>query len=461
VSHTVLGTEDVLDGDPPPEPPEFPDPEDRTSFRHGTDVALAVLITVAALVVGFVVWQSSEVKHTSLQTNPAPMVTPDAPTVFPPSLGEAWSAPSSATPIPVVAGPAVITGEGGEVAGRDPLTGEVRWRYSRNLPLCTITSAWSLAVAVYRTDGKFLPSGDPRSGGGCSEALSLDPASGRRGRQLKPGEQVEHPNDEARHSNAELGTQLLFDGVYLTTTGRHLLTTWRNDLVQTMEYGTVPAIVNSGKQPRTGCTYGSVQVTLNKVGVIERCEGDPADRLTVYGTTNNDANGNNRADEPAPAFSVVVGGRGARVVAMTDKRTAVVLPDPSRLVLFDETGKQVNEYNLDLPPTDLRGDPPGLTVPTFTGRAAVYWYTGTHTVALSPLDLHPLWTTQGTLGPGTVFAGRAMIPVRNGIRVLDQVTGALVGTIAVNRGRYTGMVTMSTLGPMLLEQRGGNLVALR
>jgi hypothetical protein len=461
VSHSALGSEDVLDGDPLPEPPERLAPEDRTTFRRSTDIAVAVLITVVAVVVGFVAWQTGEVRHTSLQTNPTPMVTPDAPTVFPPSLGEAWTAPSSATPTPVVAGPAVVTGDGGEVAGRDPLTGEVRWRYSRNLPLCTVSSAWSLALAVYRTDGNLLPAGDSRAGGGCSEALLLDPASGRRGRQLKPGEQVEHPNDEARHSNAELGTQLLFDGVFVTTTGRHLLNTWRNDLVQTMEYGAVPAIVNSGKQPRVGCTYGSVQVALNKVGVIERCGDDPADRLTVYGTTNNDANGSNRADEPAPAFSVVVGGRGARVVAMTDRRTAIVLPDPNRLVLFDEAGKQVAEYNLDLPASDLQGDPPGLTVPITTGRAAIYWFTGTHTIALSALDLHPLWTTQATVGPGTVFAGRAMIPVRNGIRVLDQVTGALVGTIAVNRGSYSGMVTMSTLGPMLFEQRGGNLVALR
>jgi hypothetical protein len=309
---------------------------------------------------------------------------------------------------------------------------------------------------VYRTDGRLLPAGDPRSGGGCSEVTALDPASGQRGRQKVPGEPAERPNGLQRNTDAELGTRLLADGTYVTTTGRRLLLSWRSDLVQTMEYGGLPALVNPGKQPRTGCTYGSVAVAPGKVGVIERCPTDSGDRLTVYRSFNND----NKADEPPVVFSVVTGNR-ARVVALSDNRTAVALPDPARLRVFDDTGKQVAEYPLDLPAADLSGDPAGLVVPVSKNGGVDYWFTGSRTIALHGVELRPLWTQAGTLGPGVVFAGRELLPVPDGIRVVDLATGQPVGTFPVDRHGYSGPVMMSSIGPMVLEQRGDNLVALR
>jgi hypothetical protein len=67
-----IGSEDVLDGDSKRVPiePEPLDPEDRTKFRTGIDIAVAVLILVVVLVVGLIVWQSSEVRATSSQINP-------------------------------------------------------------------------------------------------------------------------------------------------------------------------------------------------------------------------------------------------------------------------------------------------------------------------------------------------------------------------------------------------------
>lgn len=453
--------EDVLEGDRLADPPEPLDPRDRTPFRTGVDILVAVLIAVAAVVASLIVWQASEVRATSTEPDPNPLPAPEEPAVFPPSLGEAWRATSPATQVPVATGPVVVTGEGGEVAGRDPLTGEVRWRYTRDLPLCTVSSAWSLALAVYRTDGRALPAGDSRGEGGCSEVTALDPESGRRGEQHRPDEPVGKPNGGQRHTDAELNTRLLADGTYVTTTGRRLLTTWRSDLVQTMEYGRLPAIVNPNKQPRVDCTYGSVATAPGKIGVIERCPADGGDRLgarlTVYRATNTD----NKADEPSVVFSVVVGSSSARVVAMSDQRTAVVLADPSRLVVLDDTGKQLVEYPLNLPEQDLRGDPDGLVVPVAKGASAVYWFTGSRTIALHGVELQPLWTALSTIGPGTVFAGRVVIPVRDGLRVLDQTTGELIGTLPVDRQGYTGMVSMSAIGPMVLEQRGRNLVALR
>jgi hypothetical protein len=82
-------------------------------------------------------------------------------------------------------------------------------------------------------------------------------------------------------------------------------------------------------------------------------------------------------------------------------------------------------------------------------------------VALSMSDLNPLWTANGTLGAGTTLAGRLLLPVENGLKVLDQVTGEEVAKLPVDRGDHTGPVEMATEGPVVLEQRGGTLVALR
>jgi hypothetical protein len=446
------------------------EPVERSRFHRRRDLAAAALIAVAAVVGGLLVWQNSDVRATTSVTADGVMTTPPPPTEFPPSLGESWRAESPATPNPVTIGPAVITGNGGEVAGRDPITGQVRWRYHRDLPLCTISSAWSMAITVYATPSNLLRDDDPRKAGGCSEVTAFDPATGERGRPSRPDDGRAKPDLGQRNSDAELGTRLLFDGDHVTTTGGRLLKTWRSDLVQTMEYGQVPALVNPDKQPRTGCTFGTVAVEESRIAVIERCPEDKGDRLTVYRAT-----GDNNSDKPEVDSSVDLGVQGVRVVALsaecriaaenendTQRCAVVVAPDPARLLVFDQEGREVARHRLSLAPGDLPdADPPGHVVSSYEAVRAVYWYTGSRTIALSTADLRPLWTVEGAVGPGTMFAGQMLVPVVDGIAVLNPATGERRGTIPVDRGDYRGEVTMSTLGPMVFEQRGGTLVALR
>jgi hypothetical protein len=72
-----------------------------------------------------------------------------------------------------------------------------------------------------------------------------------------------------------------------------------------------------------------------------------------------------------------------------------------------------------------------------------------------------MWTLESTMGPGTTFVGYLLVPMRDALAVVDQATGARVATAPVNRHGYTGPVAMSTIGPVVLEQRGPTLVALR
>jgi hypothetical protein len=412
-----------------------PKPERRTT----ADLVTVSLLTIGVLITGAVLWHYGDAGATASQTatsKPPPLTSA---TALPPSLAQVWQVPSAATPAPVVAGGSVVTGNGSEVTGRDPLTGEVHWRYARDIPLCTVSPAvpaapagdiggFSNALAAFSKDPRF-----------CSEVVMLAGDTGSRVAQ--------------RNGDAEAGTRVLTDGSHLTAAGNQYLETWRSDLVRTTQYGHVQAPVNPGKQPRNGCEYGSIAVASNLIALIERCPSEDSDRLTVLKA--NPAN----AEQPEVNFSIQIGARGGRVIAVSIDRVAVLLPDPARLVSFDKAGNQVTSNTLDVtvPTNSGRVEPPATTITP----AAVYWYTGSSTIALSPSDLTPRWTIPGTLGPGTLMAGRLLMPMPGELTVLDTETGARIGGLPVDRGSYRGAVQLATAGPVVLEQRGGQLVALR
>lgn len=429
-----IGAEDVLAGAPAPAPaPERPRRERPSPWNRPRDRVVAVLIVVVVAVTGVVIWAGSASRATIQETSAPGAPLPPAPATVPPTLRELWQAPSDSAPVPIAEGTAVATANGGEIAGRDPLTGEVRWRYARDLTLCTAAEAWGRVLAVYRKDGVNGESG-------CSEVIGLGIDTGLRKAQ--------------RTGSAPLGTRLVTDGSQVTATGPELLVTWRDDLVETNEYGKVPALVNPNKQPRTGCTYGSVAMASGRLGVIERCPGDPGDRLTVMKSVPKES------DEPQVSFSAIVAGHNAKMVAMSGDHTAVALPDQRLLVLYDADGEQTAAYPLDLPASDLAQDPAGLAPVTSTTSANVYWFTGSKMMALSRDNLTPLWTLNSALGPGITFAHQLVVPIQGGLAVLNESDGSTIRTIAVDRHGYTGPVRLAALGPVLLEQRGNTLVAL-
>jgi hypothetical protein len=436
----VTDIEDVLD-EPAHEPPPVGERPRARSWRTRADFVAVALIAVVAITATVLTWVFSDARATTSITGPSSWEPLPEVVALPPTLAEVWRARSGATQSPVVVQtPAkdtgeekpstVVTGDGGEVNGRDPLTGDVRWTYKRDLPLCVASTAWGRAMALYS------------KGTNCSELTSLDGVTGERRAQ--------------RNGDAEPGTALLNEGSHLLTTGSKYLEVYRrDDLVKSLEYGTLRAIVNPNKQPRVGCTFGSVAVTSGRFAIIERCPDDSSDRVTVL-KPNPD-----KSDEPKVFASVLTGGRNAQVVAVTDKLVAVAMPDPARIVVFDaETGNQVTESPVDVPAGDF-SEPPNHVARSVATKTNVFWFTGSKTIALSQETLTPLWTAEGALGAGTTLAGRALIPVKDGLRVYEQATGAVVGTIRVRRDGYDGPVQLATAGPVVLEQRGETLVALR
>ncbi|HEX2263393.1 MAG TPA: hypothetical protein VHH52_06455 [Pseudonocardiaceae bacterium] len=415
----------------------MPAPERRSRL----DVIATAVLAVAVLAVSSALWWTSDARHTKLATapGPAPGNRDSTNTQVPSSLTEAWRAPSPATPVPLVQGGTVITGDGGVVAGRELVSGAVRWNYRRDRPLCTVAAAFQQAVAVYQR------------GDTCSEVTALAWADGRRGPQ--------------RTGPVEAPTRLVANGNRVVASGQRYLEVWRSDLVRTLAYGRLPTPVQPGAQPRPDCLHGSMALGLatgsggaagsgNQLALIEQCPGERV-RLTVQRSTPK------QPDQPEVDFSTVLSGSQARVVALSRDRVAVAMPDPARLVVLDKQGKAVAEHPLAVPDSDLRGNPSGGVVEATVTPTAMYWFTSSATVALDIVDLRPRWTRAGSLGSGSEVAGRLLLPVPGALAVVDTTTGQQVGALPVDRGDYRGPVGTASSGGVVLERRGGILVALR
>jgi outer membrane protein assembly factor BamB len=409
----------------------------RPERRRRSDLIVAVALTVLVIGGAAVLWGTSPAAHTSSRPAAEPIAAPPPASGVPASVVEAWRAPSGATTVPVVAGPAVVTADGGRVVGRDARTGDERWSYERDRPLCTVAAGFPGAddgvgrvLALYAGGSGY-----------CSELTALRPDTGAR--------------TGASNPDVRPGTRLVASGSFVVATGSEYLEVMRSDLVKTLEYGTVPVPVQVGRQPRPNCTRASVAIGSDRLGLVERCPGEATDRLTAVAPDGEDG-----AEKPQEEFSVPLPGRGAVLVAVSTDAVAVALPGPPRLLLFDRAGRQVGQHDLDVPGGDLV-DPPGGVAAVKSDGERVYWWTGSQTVALDAQDLTPRWTLPGTLGPAVAHGGGLLVPVPEGLLVVDGARGTVERTIPVGRPEPAAPVRLASLGEMLLEQRAGELVALR
>lgn len=403
--------------------------------RTRTDLIVAAALAVAVVVAASVIWLRSDARGTTSITWDGPVAVPAAATAVPATLTEAWRAGSGATARPLAVAGTVATADGGTVVGRDPDTGAEHWRYQRDMPLCAATSAWQTVVAVYR---------DRR---GCSQVTQLIAASGTRGAQ--------------RASDADDAIMLVDAGTHLISAGDTRLELWRSDLVRTVEYGRVDAAVNPNAQPRSGCTLLSAGASATRLAVVERCPGEPADRLTLLEPVPDD---NQEPEEFAssvlPESTAGTPGSdtaGTRVVAVAGDRTALYLPPGDgagpRIQVFGGAGQAVGEYPLPHPATDA------ATIPATTRDGILTWWTGEDTVGLGPSDLAPRWTVPDTIGSGDSMAGALLLPVDDALAVVDPVSGAVQRRISVDRDT-AGPVAVTVAGEIVLEQRGDEVVAL-
>lgn len=409
----------------------------RPERRRRGDVVAATTLVLALVAITAMLWWSGPAAGTSSVTAAVPISAPPAATAVPAAFIEAWRAASAATPVPVAIGPAVVSADGSTVIGHEALTGVERWRYARDLPLCTVGSGFPAADGGFGRVLAVYQHGDY-----CSELTALRSDTGGRAAQRNP--------------DVRPGTRLLGGDTLVALTGADHLEILRSDLVRTLEFGDVPAPEQPAGQPRTGCAFGSFALATDRIGVLERCPGEPTDRLTVL-----DTDGPDGAEKPEEQFSVLLPSAGASLIALSGDRTAVALPGPPRLAILDRAGLQVALMELDVPDTDLAADPPGGVPAVVANGQQLLWWTGSHTIALDATELTPTWTLPGTLGAGVPYAGALLVPMPDGLLEVDAATGAGLRTVAVERANRTAPIRLAAQGEVLLEQRGAELVALR
>ncbi len=397
--------------------------------RTRVDVLAAAAIVAVVAAAAALIWWTSDARATISRPALVPAPSPTPARAVPASLRQLWTATSAATVQPVAVGGTVVTGDGHAVQGRDPVTGAVRWSYSRDSDLCGVSWVYRYAVAVYR---------DER---GCGQVSTIDGSTGRRG--------------PARSSYADKRVELSSDGTTVLSAGDTRLELWRSDMVRMLSYGEIDARVKpSSKGLHTGCRLTSAAASSAATSVFEAC-GRQADlRLTLLRPSKEEDEPGLR-DVPEPGIGV---DSGARVLTVTETRTAVYLPVPQpRVDVVDETGATVGSTLLPKPPS-------ASSVVSRPGNL-VTWWTGDKVMVFDAANLTYRYSIGAAgpsvpVGPATMMAGKLLVPVTDGIAVCDPVTGVGEGFLPVSRQPGSPPVIPAVSGSQVLEQRGNTLVAL-
>lgn len=396
--------------------------------RTRTDVLAATAIAAVVAVAAALIWWTSDARATINRpaATPVPSLTPAK--VAPASLRQLWSAPSPKTTMPLVVAGSVVTGNGHDVEGRDPATGNPLWSYARDLDLCGVSWVYQYAVALYP---------DVR---GCGQVSTIDARTGRRG--------------PARTGYADAEVTLSSDGTTVLSAGDSRLELWRSDMIRMLGYGSVDARIKPDTPASPVCRLVSAAASSAAVSVLESCPKQADLRLTLLRVSDK---------EDAPELKYVpqqgvTDDSGARVVAVSDTTTAVYVPTPKPTVnVVDETGSTIAGTVLPRPPSE------NATM----SRAGdlITWWTGDSVMVFSANGLRYMYTIAPSgpnipLGPATIMAGRLLVPVTGGYDVFDAAGGRGNRHIPVGRPPISTAVVPAVAGSTLLEQRGGEIVAL-
>ena len=408
----------------------------RPERRTAGDLVVAAMLTVAVVVAGVVIWWTSDARATVSRPASDSATNPPSAAMVPAALTQLWTAPSPVTRAPVMVSGTVITGNGREMAGLDPTTGEQRWSYARGVDLCAVSWIYRYAVAVYP---------DSR---GCGQVSTVVAANGQRG--------------PARTSYADATVTVTSEGSAVLSAGTSRLELWRSDMVRVLSYGEIDARVKPSARGRgQGCTLVSAAAASSAVSVLESCSGQSDLQLTLLRAGKEEAEPETKhVSEPGVAAD-----SGARVLAVTDSdtgtNTAVYLPAPQpRVEVVDETGTTIAKTLLPAKPSPASAD---LQVSRPTGL--VCWWTGDAVMVFDSGSLTYRYTVGAAgatvpLGPAALMADRLLIPVSGGVGVFDKATGARERVIPVSRAPGVAAVFPAVSGPTVLEQRGDTVVGL-
>src|SRR5436305_6354707 len=310
----------------------------RPERRTKGDILAAAAIAVVVAATASLIWWTSDARATISRPATVPVPAPTPAREVPRALKQLWTARSPATTAPVLVSGTVATGDGRQVDGRDPGTGQSRWSYARDTDLCGVSWVYHYAVAVFKDDR------------GCGQVSTLDGSTGRRG--------------AARSGYADSRVRLSSDGTTVLSAGDTRLELWRSDMVRMLAYGETDARVKpSARGLHSGCRLVSAAASSSAVSVLESCKSQADLRLVLLRPGKED-------DEPEQHLVTEPGigpDSGARVLTVWENRTAVYVPVPQpRVEVVDDTGTTVSSTLLAKPPS-------GSAAVSQTGNVVTWW----------------------------------------------------------------------------------------
>ncbi|WP_293955069.1 hypothetical protein [uncultured Corynebacterium sp.] len=382
-------------------------------------------ITALSLIAVGAVWVTAPIRGSELSTAPEPFVASQSLTTIPDTLTENWRAPDT-TPgnhKPSITGGVIVAADTNTLAGYTP-DGEQLWTYERDIELCSMSTGFEAAVATYRT------------GVGCGDVVSLTATQG----QYKATRSAPADNNIAPiTSNDRIGIL-----------GQQRVELWRSDLVRTVEYGEVEAKQEAGQQPFPQCSITSAMTRKELLAVTETCP-DGSVFLRFQDTTPEDSR------EPEVTSNITIDAPEARLVAIGQDSAAVYLDAPTpRIQTYNNEGTLLEEHAVDAADfPDAPFQPATADLPHHMS-----WFDGQRLALFTPGQLSVGQVFDDALGTGIAIDNRLLYPTPEGIAVANWDTGDTLHTIPLNRGGYTGEISLGVAGSTIVEKRGDEIVGL-
>lgn len=417
----------------------LPPPEQRTR----TDLLVAGCILLAVIVIVAGTWLTSQQHKVDHQVAERPL--PDAKSVtaagsqvtaLPDELHTSWTGTDESSRL-IAADGGVVSVQGTRVSMLDASSGKEVWHYDQHRQICGLSQPekWSTLVVTFR---------GPK---GCGEAISFDIATGQYAytRDALAAEDV-----ETLQGNNRAGT-LSPQRVEL----------WRSDLVRTVEVGQQEAPHQPDQQSHTECRFTSALTHDDLLVTAQNC-GDPNKKLIRFLKATPEESD---APETIHEFTVPA---GAELIGVSGDQAAIYIPaseqDGSRIQILDESGTFHT-----IPTPEAKGFPEEASVGvekdlhqprTYTQGLLHTWFDGQRLTIFNLNNLNTFQHVESAIGTGVLNEGSLLVPVPEGIAEVDPASGKTQRTIRVDRGGYTGEVTLRVSHGQIVEQRGTQLVGL-
>jgi outer membrane protein assembly factor BamB len=368
--------------------------------------AAVALVAAAGVVVALVVWRSGEITHVHLRTaaSPAPSVPLGTPVARP---AVRWQTPDATAIGAPFAGGTVVTYSRHTVTGRDALTGEARWTFTRtDRDVCEVAQQQGRTIAIYR------------HGGNCDEVTTVDTGTGER--------IWERTLDE---------NGLPINGRPLMIPGNNAIFVMTPSALYAIQVSSGACDTDSGTgcgsdswtyAPPSGCAMTSAVPGSSGVLISEHCAD--GDHLVLR-----DPNAGTDSKDPKPIKWRLNKNGGIPVAA--DSFVGAIDPSTRELVLYDPAkGKVTTRVALSPAPTGT-----GPVRRLSAGQGELIWIDGT-AYALdgngaqlwsAPADNLPTVTASDTSQNPALDVSVILVPTSSGVAALDGATGAITDQYAV------------------------------